>query len=220
MEWWHRKRKRESEKKMLLSSQLRSLVPSKAHGKVTVRQLLETLGDEGHFVFILLISFPFCLPIPLPGVSVPFGIIIFLMGLYSMLGLRPWLPEWIMKLHLKGRLMRQVFKWSIWLAQRAEKVMHPRWTWVTEPGWPVRTHCLLITCMGAILALPLPPGTNFPPALVLVLLTLGLVSRDVLFIGAAYLTFLITVGVITGLAILAPKVVAPFWESLCRLFGG
>jgi hypothetical protein len=38
-------------------------------------------------------AFPFCTPIPLPGFSLPFGLVIAIIGLRLALGQKPWLPR-------------------------------------------------------------------------------------------------------------------------------
>jgi hypothetical protein len=44
-----------------------------------------------------------------------------------------------------------------------------------------------------VLLLPLPPGTNFPPALCIILMAGGLLERDGRFILAGYLAFALNV---------------------------
>jgi hypothetical protein len=45
-----------------------------------------------------------------------------------------------------------------------------------------RFNSLTIAIRGLLLALPLPPGTNFPPALGIFLLSAGMVEEDSLFV--------------------------------------
>jgi len=203
-----------------LVRQLQSLLPSGSHHPVTIGSLFKTLGDEGHLSFILLLALPFCLPLPLPGISIPFGIIIFLLAFYSVLGLKPWLPNWLLKLKINGKKATKALRAGIWIASKLEKALHPRGLWLTEQGWLLRIHCLVIALMGSLLALPLPPGTNFPPAFIIVLMALGIIERDAFYICASYLVAIATLGVVTGLWFAAPNMLQPLWNILNQIWGG
>src|SRR5215218_2291622 len=59
---------------------------------VTLREVLGLLHGRGYVLFVMLLSLPFCQPIPLPGLSTPLGLIIALIGVRLALGRKPWLP--------------------------------------------------------------------------------------------------------------------------------
>jgi hypothetical protein len=78
-----------------LSTELESFFFDEARTeKVTLADIL-TLAGERTFVFLfVLLAFPSALPIPAPGYSIPFGIVMFLLAIQLIAGwARPWLPE-------------------------------------------------------------------------------------------------------------------------------
>jgi hypothetical protein len=62
----------------------------------TLAQIVHILRGRGFDCFIVLLALPFCTPIPLPGLSIPFGIILMLFGVRIALRKKPWLPKKLM----------------------------------------------------------------------------------------------------------------------------
>ena len=59
---------------------------------VTLCEVLALMHGRGYVLLVMLLALPFCTPIPLPGVSTPFGLIITIIGARLALGAKPWLP--------------------------------------------------------------------------------------------------------------------------------
>jgi hypothetical protein len=55
-------------------------------GSISVERILKILSGKGKDFIIMLMALPFCLPIQIPGLSVPFGLIIALMGVRLIIG--------------------------------------------------------------------------------------------------------------------------------------
>jgi len=189
--------------KIRLSDQFRALALECEQEVLTMRELITALGIRGHGFIALLFSIPFILPIPLPGLSMVFGLFVFVSGLGVTFGFGLWLPNWWMRRTLPGYFLSRVFRTAAKLMQKIEKILRPRLFFLSDSVW-MRAACgLLIALAGFILALPLPPGTNFPPAIVSVLLALGILERDGLFLIAGIGAFVINLSVIVGLLIYA-----------------
>ena len=60
--------------------------------EVTLREVMTVLHGRGFILLMLLLSLPFCTPIPLPGLSTPLGCVILLIAVRLALGQKPWLP--------------------------------------------------------------------------------------------------------------------------------
>jgi hypothetical protein len=107
-----------------------------------------------------------------------------------------------------------------------EKILHPRLTFLASGETSRRICGLVILWMAFLLALPLPiPGTNILPALPVVLLGLGLMERDGLFVLAGYTMAGVATAVFSSLAhfiILGVQKIfqtlLPFWEKVIHLF--
>lgn len=178
----------EPQPKKSLSDDLRSLLPPEPGLSVPLRHVFSTMVGRGYALLILIFAFPFLLPIPIPGLSIPFGVVISLFGLRMMLAQKPWLPETILRLKLPYRTLSTLVEKGVWLASKVEKVLRPRLLFLSSGHFHFRVFGLFFFCMAALLALPLPPGTNFPPAFAITLLCLGMMERDGYFILAAYVT--------------------------------
>lgn len=182
----------EPQPKKSLSEDLRSLLPSEEGVSVPLRHVFSTMVGRGYALLILIFAFPFLLPIPIPGLSIPFGVVIALFGLRMMLAQKPWLPESILRLKLHYKTLSLLVEKGVWLAAKVEKVLRPRLLFLSAGHFHFRVFGLFFFCMAALLALPMPPGTNFPPAFAITLLCLGMMERDGYFILAAYAVGFIT----------------------------
>jgi len=66
--------------KRTLSSQLARLAARFANRPVRLGELTDVLQLRGYNALLLFLAFPFVTPVPLPGVSTPFGLVIALLG--------------------------------------------------------------------------------------------------------------------------------------------
>jgi hypothetical protein len=178
--------------KRTLSEDLRSLLPKDPGINVPIQHVFNVMVGRGYALLILFFSFPFLLPLPLPGLSVPFGVIIALFGLRLTLAQKPWLPQALLRRNIQYTTLSALVDKGVWLASKVEKVLKPRLLFLSASEYHFRVHGVLFVCMGIVLALPLPPGTNFPPAFSIVLLCLGMMERDGYFIVASYLVGIAT----------------------------
>ena len=63
---------------------------------LTLRELVARLGERGLFLFTMVLTIPFLLPVPIPGASTLFGLIIALNGVGLITNTTPWLPDRLM----------------------------------------------------------------------------------------------------------------------------
>ena len=64
-------------------------------------ELEHKLQGRGFALFILLLSIPFCFPVAIPMLSIPFGIVIMFLGIRIALGRKPKLPDFILNKEIK-----------------------------------------------------------------------------------------------------------------------
>lgn len=191
--------KAQSEK---LSKHFRELVALCKTRPVTFEDLFRGHAEEANALFVLFLSVPFLFPMPLPGLSIPFGVCIAAAGLRLFLGKGPWVPERWRSRKLPQDLLLRMFTVGERAAIRLEKVVRPRAFVFHRSTWVRSVNGTLIILAGLLLAAPLPPGTNFPPALVIVLLAIGTLEEDGLFIAFGYLAFVFTVVVFSLMFVL------------------
>ena len=164
-----------------LSSDLRDLLREANGRALTLGELETILQGRGFALFILLLSLPSLFPISIPGLSIPFGIVVMLLGLRVATGQKPSLPRLILRYEVKYATLEAMVNFGLKLCAYMEKVVRPRMHFLQR--WPGMVNLIGvgIASGGLQLLLPLPPlipFSNFIPALSVVLLTAGLSERD------------------------------------------
>lgn len=172
-----------------LSEDFRELLRDSAGRAVTLGELESRLKGRGFALFILIMSLPFCFPVAVPGLSIPFGIVILLLGLRIALGHKPNLPGFILRKELSYATLEKIVKFGLKICGAIEKVARPRMHFLRKSSFAVNLIGIGLASGGLQLLLPLPPLvplSNTIPAVSVVLLTAGLVERDGVFVLAGY----------------------------------
>ena len=169
-----------------LSQDLRAILREANGRAMTVAELEEILQGRGFAMFILLLSAPFI--VPAPGLSVPFGIALMLLGLRIAIGRKALLPAFILRRTLSYRTLARIVTPLAGVAERFEKRIRPRMHFLQTHPWAVNLIGVGIVSGGFILSLPLPiPFSNTLPAVSIMLLAAGLMERDGLLVLWGYI---------------------------------
>lgn len=169
-----------------ISAELRGLL-AVADGKaMSLAEIEAHLKDRGYALLVLFLAAPF--PIPnIPGLSVPFGIAITLIGLAFTMRRRPQLPKFILRTKLDFTTLAKVIPYVADLMERMERYVKPRMGFAVKGPVMTSLFGLGIVSGGFFLALPLPiPLTNAPPALSIIFLVVGVLCRDGLMMLIGY----------------------------------
>jgi hypothetical protein len=160
---------------------------------LSMGDILSILSGKGRMLILILLSLPFCQPLQIPGLSIPFGLIIAFIGLRIAFGKHLWLPKRILSKTIQSSTLNKIIDKSLWLIKKMKRWTHPRLTWmITHPVLQV-VHGLIFCALGLCLALPLPiPFTNLASAWSIFIIALGLIEDDGLFILIGYLMALLT----------------------------
>lgn len=190
---------REAEEPRL--SELLGHVMQGTEGELNLQQVVDRTGGRGSYLLLVFLCLPFTTPIPLPGVSTVFGIVIGWIALAGSGGQGLRLPGWLGRRSLSVEKQQLVLRASRRLVGWIEKVVRPRRShWL---GTPVsrRAHGLLLAFLSSLLLLPLPvPFTNSLPGYGIILTSTCLMERDGRMIFVAYLVSLLaTVYVLAAL---------------------
>lgn len=161
---------------------------------MTIENLILSLGLSSHHVLILILCIPYLQPIPFPGLSSIFAIVIMSISFFLLLEGPPWLPEKIRNISLSQEFLFRVLATAekIWL--RIEKIVHPRMSIIFKiPG--LKTFDFLIVLVSAVLlSLPLPiPFSNFIPILPIFVNSLGHLEEDGLLVLFSYILFVLNI---------------------------
>lgn len=166
-----------------LSSQLEHLLKSDGQA-LSVGLLLERVGDRGFGLLLLIFSLPSALPIPAPGYSIPFGILLWIIGVQMIAGKpRPVLPARAMRRTLSPEMSARMLKSGVWFFRKVEWFVRPRLQWAGQRGGRIFMG-VLVLMMATLMLIPI-PFTNSMPALVIFLIAIGITEEDGLFAIAA-----------------------------------
>ncbi|SDR95485.1 exopolysaccharide biosynthesis protein [Opitutus sp. GAS368] len=177
-----------------LSAELADLRVRVAERAVTIRELLYVLKGRAYMLLVILLTLPFLLPLPLPGLSTPFGFAIILICLRLALGQRPWLPKSVQRRQLPAGFIPRLLDLAAKIIGGLERVLRPRWLVLTEHALIRQLHALVMVAGAAILLLPLPiPFSNGLPAWSILLVASGLLERDGRAIALGYVVFALSV---------------------------
>lgn len=163
------------------SARLRALaerVAGPEAARVSVGEMVDTLGDTGFGLTLLLMMLPVFITIPGLPVGIFFGFLVALLGIQIARGAdRLRLPAGIRARTLPAGQVRHVLLATLPWLERAERWLRGgRMAGLTVPS-ARRLLGLVLVVQGLALAVPLPFG-NHPPALAVVAIGLGLMERD------------------------------------------
>ncbi|MGI8603088.1 MAG: exopolysaccharide biosynthesis protein [Verrucomicrobiales bacterium] len=177
-----------------LSEEIAGLLDALTEHSISLRDLLVVLKGRAYTLLLIILSLPFCLPVPLPGLSTFFGAIIALIGLRLSLRLEPWLPKRMLDTQLSARTLVRILKPARRLARIFEVLLRPRLSFLVE--WTLLHHLsgAMICLSGVLLLLPLPvPLSNIVPALTIIFLSAATLERDGVFVILGIIAFTITI---------------------------
>jgi hypothetical protein len=169
------------------------------HSGETIRlgDLIKGLGKRSFGPTLLICALPEALPLPIAGVSAFIGMPLVLVSLQLMLGYStPWFPKWIAHRSIKRRDFEKGVNQALRFLARFEKVIRPRWYFMTTPI-AERSLSILFFLLAVVIVLPIPFG-NFLPAIALVIICLGLIEDDGVVISIGILAACIVLAVMAG----------------------
>lgn len=175
------------------SAELGDLIARFDNRPVRLAEILESTQGRGYHLLLLLVALPFVGPIPLPGFSVPFGLVVSVLGLRLAIDRGPWLPQRLLQREVSAAALRRVITATKRVVRGMEFVVRPRLGFVPNHGVFSRIAGALITLSGAMLMLPVPlPFSNSLPAWTVILLSASALGRDGLLFFAGCVMFLIS----------------------------
>ena len=175
------------------SQELRQLADKFADRPTQLSEMLQATQGRGFDLLLVCISLPFLTPIPLPGLSAPFGLVAAMIGARLAVGRKPWLPRRLLTRELPPRFLIKMLKAASRVVRLLEFFLRPRFVFFQEQLVFRQVAGALIMVSGLLLVLPLPlPFSNSLPALTVMLLAASALERDGLFFLAGCLVSLLT----------------------------
>jgi hypothetical protein len=162
-----------------LSDELQQLIQVFAERSVRLREVLEVTQGRGYTMLLIVLTLPFCTPIPMPGFSAPFGLVVAAIGFRLALGQKPWLPQRLLNAELPPKFFPRVLSATCRLARWLERILRPRWQHVLQWRLVRQVMGTMILSCGLLMILPLPiPFSNGLPAMAVLLLAAGTLEED------------------------------------------
>ena len=208
-----------------LSEALESTLRAVSDHRVTLRELLGLVGEQGLLVFAAILAMPFLLPVTIPFMSTALGAPMLLIGIAVVLNRVPWLPDRLLDHALPGETVQHVLERAAHTAQRFEHLVRPRLLALTATPFVNACNGLVLVVVVLLLMAPLPlvPFANTLPAIAIILVCLGMAERDgvmILFGYAVAVVSALYVGTLIWLAARAGSDPAAAWIALKSLLSG
>ncbi|BAW96980.1 exopolysaccharide synthesis protein [[Synechococcus] sp. NIES-970] len=155
---------------------------------VSLAQVMAITEEKVFGIVLAILSFPSALPIPAPGYSTPFGILIFLIAIQLIIGrTQLWLPLSWQKKTVKTTMAQGVLEKGLPWLKKMEAIAHPRLPFVCQSRTGRMIMGITMALMATSMMIPI-PGTNTLPAMGIFITAFGLQEDDGL-ISAAGVIF-------------------------------
>jgi hypothetical protein len=178
-----------------LGETLRQMSSAITQERISLRELLELIGEQGLLVFCMFLTIPFLLPVSIPGVSTVFGLVITLIGIGVALNRVPWLPGRLMNRTIERIHLIPALERGAKLFSRLDTLIRPRWLMLTHSATVNRFNGFMLVGCALLLMAPLGliPFSNTLPAVAILCLAAGMLQRDGIFVLLGYVTSSATV---------------------------
>ena len=196
-----------------LSETLTRTIDSIQGETVTLRELMAAIGEQGLLMLCAVATLPFLIPVSIPGVSTVFGAAIVLLAIAVTLNRMPWMPKRILDRELSTASLVPALRKGVRIVSRIDAWVKPRALFLSD-GHMARFNGMVLLFGGVLLMAPFGfvPFSNTAPAVGILLLTIGMLQRDGLFVLLGYLGTILTVVYFTVLIYGA-------WKAGGALFG-
>jgi hypothetical protein len=171
-------------------------------GAATIGALMEELDERGFGLLLLLFALPCCVPF-LWGIPQVVALPMLALAFQLARGREaPWLPRALRDRPFDARGLRGVVRRLHRYIGWADRLAHPRLTFVTE-GTGLKVVGLLLLIPTASILVPL-PSTNTAPGIGVAIASMGLLERDGLLvigglaIGLAWVILLVVLTAVLG----------------------
>lgn len=185
----------DAEKAVPLSAVIAAVLDEAETRPVSLGDLIDRTADRGYGVLLLLLGLPMLIPLLPPGSSTIVGPVYAAFAVQMLTGVRrPWVPQRFRNRVLARGTVRALRNRGLPLIRAVERLSRPRGLWVSE-RFVLRAVGVMVLLMGILLLSPL-PFLNTLPALSVMLIGVGLLNRDALFVLAGMAVGLFSLGLI------------------------
>lgn len=143
----------------------------------SIGELTLAVGEKGFGLLLVVLSLPSALPVPAPGYSTPFGIVIGLLAIQMIMGRSTvWLPNRLKGVRISPNVAGKMIGAATKFLKFIENFIRPRQRWIRSRGGQAGLASIVLI-MACLMMLPI-PLTNTFPAMVIFLIGVGLSEED------------------------------------------
>ncbi len=177
-----------------LSTVLQRLIGNLSGKTITLRDLMEAIGEQGLLLMCAIACLPFLIPVSIPGVSTVFGAAIVMISLAITLNRLPWLPKRILDKEMETARLVPALEKGVNIVSKLDRYMRPRLPGLTTGTVMARVNGLAIMTAGVLLMMPLGfvPFSNTLPGVAILLFSAGMIQRDGATVLGGYLFLILT----------------------------
>jgi hypothetical protein len=190
--------------KLSTSDFLHHVVRDGNSDRITLIDLMHSIHERGFGLLTLIFSLPLAIPMPyIPGLTTILAAPLLLFSIQMMIGSNaPWLPKWLAHKSIRRQTLAKIIEKASPILRRFEKLLRLRLDFISS-NWGHKVIGFFMIIFTISIAIPL-PLTNLLPAIGILLISLGLLSRDGIIIICGILIGVIGV-VFTGAVLLLGK---------------
>lgn len=208
---------------MKLSESIVDVFSHPEQGTITVRGLLDRVSHKSFGVFLTILALPSALPLPAPGYSVPFGILLGTLGIQMMLNMEhPWFPERVLNRAVSTKGSGKLVAGMVKFLSFFETFVRPRFGFMYSNSWLFRMLGGVVTLCAISMIIPV-PLTNTAPAMGIFFIGLGTIEEDGLFaVGGMIVAacgLILSATVLTLIAVMGWGAVDYVKEGIKQLLG-
>jgi hypothetical protein len=178
-----------------LSEVIETVLREAGTQSITLGVLIDRTAERGFGLLMLILGVPMLIPILPPGSSTIVGPIYALFAVQMLRGSRhPWVPARLRSRALAPQTVAALRTRGVPMIRKVERLSRPRGIWVSERV-VLALAGIMVFLMGAILLSPL-PFLNTLPAVAVMLIGMGLLNRDAVFMAAGIVVGGVSVGLV------------------------
>lgn len=205
-----------------LGKTLQELLKVDDENGISISEVARAVGEKGFGLLLIVLSLPSALPVPAPGYSTPFGLVMALIALQMIRGRRAvWLPQKIGTIRINPKLADKMIGSASRFLSKIERYIRPRQKWIRGRTGQA-SLALVVLIMACLMMLPI-PLTNTFPAMVIFMIGVGLSEEDgLLAIGAFTLgccAVLLYIGIVYIVLIQGVEAIEPIKDWIKSLVG-
>jgi hypothetical protein len=158
------------------SAVLRAVIDAAKGESITIGEIIDAFGERAFGFVLILFSLPNCVPAP-PGIAGIVGTPVLIFGIQMILGHKhPWLPGFIKRRSISVSKFKRLIDIAEPKLQWLESFCKPRLTQLFGLfGDRVIGFFAVLVSLSVLIPFP---GTNFPPSIALVIVSIAVMEED------------------------------------------